>query len=259
MFKKRRSRPVRKPTEVEEEPDIAVSFEDRKALAFLKRKPRGVAIAELTQAEDARKQSSDEEHPVKGGVSFGGEVVAERGLEEFLLRHLEPEKAQESDAPVALHEETHLFEVPADLQIPDTEVEREVHSIDWYSGLADVPLTVQDKLKAVEETEKVKRRMLGMEKKHVVWKHEPYNVDYWESSQRGGRDEFWSELEKAREERDYDQFIQDERGDDGDIVPQGFFRRKKRRKPDRMYNFETALPGADSLRDAFGARFSSHG
>mmetsp|Transcript_87639 Transcript_87639/g.137355 ORF Transcript_87639/g.137355 Transcript_87639/m.137355 type:complete len:218 (+) Transcript_87639:84-737(+) len=123
-------------------------------------RPRGVPP--MPEANKKKDESESEEEEEKFGLDtgFAGVTSAKTNdphLEAFLAERLYQKKVE--DAAKEKSREDKLYEIPAELQVPDNQI-NQADKMSWMVGLAEVALPVEYKLQNIEATETAKREFL---------------------------------------------------------------------------------------------------
>ncbi|CAE7258614.1 CSU2 [Symbiodinium natans] len=126
-------------------------------------KPRGVVpVPEMMKQPEEEEEEEDKEQWGLLEKSFSG-TAGQKGpdhhLEAYLNERLYNKGKEEEETVKERSREERLYEVPANLQVPDA-AESQVDKMSWVAGLAEVALPVEYKLKNIEATEKAKREYL---------------------------------------------------------------------------------------------------
>eukprot|EP00933_Yihiella_yeosuensis_P035638 TRINITY_DN29237_c2_g2_i1.p1 TRINITY_DN29237_c2_g2~~TRINITY_DN29237_c2_g2_i1.p1 ORF type:complete len:226 (-),score=73.60 TRINITY_DN29237_c2_g2_i1:157-834(-) len=172
MFKKRGAPAGGNKRKKEEEPEEKEEGSDDEAtadkLAELRAiqkemwgKSRGVPPAPEQMKEEKQEEEEEEEQWGLLENKFGGssgQKGPDTHLEAYLNERLYDKKEEEERIREKSREDK-LFEVPAELQVPDF-TEQAADKMSWVAGLAEVALPVEYKLKNIEATEKAKREYL---------------------------------------------------------------------------------------------------
>merc|ERR1719456_149852 len=95
----------------------------------------------------------------------------DKHLEKFLAEHLGKKSKKgaevEDEKPKEKTREEALFDIPDELKTADNSHEY-MNKVNWLTGLAEVSLPVEYKIKNIEETEKLKKAFLeGEEGEHA--------------------------------------------------------------------------------------------
>mmetsp|Transcript_45804 Transcript_45804/g.85494 ORF Transcript_45804/g.85494 Transcript_45804/m.85494 type:complete len:223 (+) Transcript_45804:41-709(+) len=125
-------------------------------------KPRGVVpVPEMMKQPEEEEEEEDKEQWGLLEKSFSanaGQKGPDQHLEAYLNERLY-NKSKEEEPVKERSREERLYEVPANLQVPDA-AEGQADKMSWVAGLAEVALPVEYKLKNIEATEKAKREYL---------------------------------------------------------------------------------------------------
>merc|ERR1719356_1312806 len=121
---------------------------------------RGVPpMPTVKKQEEEEEEEEDDKWGLDSGFAGGAtEKKVDPHLEAFLNERLYAKKEEEIKEKEKTREEK-LYEIPAELQVPDAAVEA-ADKMSWMAGLAEVPLPIDYKLANIEATEKAKREFL---------------------------------------------------------------------------------------------------
>eukprot|EP00922_Rhytidocystis_sp_ex-Travisia-forbesii_P017299 GHVS01025818.1.p2 GENE.GHVS01025818.1~~GHVS01025818.1.p2 ORF type:complete len:330 (-),score=99.87 GHVS01025818.1:2044-3033(-) len=101
-----------------------------------------------------------------GGFSVGkSSHSVDKHLEAFLEERLGPKNVPVEPTPLSriAEREADLYKVPLHLQFKDN-LSEEADKMNWVTGLVEVPLSLESKLRNIEATEKAKRELLKLGK-----------------------------------------------------------------------------------------------
>eukprot|EP00931_Biecheleriopsis_adriatica_P052041 TRINITY_DN30235_c0_g2_i1.p1 TRINITY_DN30235_c0_g2~~TRINITY_DN30235_c0_g2_i1.p1 ORF type:complete len:238 (-),score=91.71 TRINITY_DN30235_c0_g2_i1:99-785(-) len=126
------------------------------------RKPRGVVpVPEMMKQPEEEEEEEDKEQWGLLDKSFAG-VAGAKGpdhhMEAYINERLYDQKKEVEVVREKTREEK-LYELPQELEVNDFTIGQE-EKMSWVSGLAEVALPVEYKLKNIEATEKAKREYL---------------------------------------------------------------------------------------------------
>ncbi|CAE7336975.1 CSU2 [Symbiodinium pilosum] len=138
---------MKQPEEEEEEASVLVVWEGAATTAVIR--------CILIHAKEDKEQWGLLEKSFSGTA---GQKGPDHHLEAYLNERLY-NKSKEDEPVKERTREERLYEVPAQLQVPDAS-EGQADKMSWVAGLAEVALPVEYKLKNIEATEKAKREYL---------------------------------------------------------------------------------------------------
>ncbi|CEM14109.1 unnamed protein product [Vitrella brassicaformis CCMP3155] len=151
-----------------------------------RRKGLSVEVMNTTMAREREEEKAAEEEEEQyglldrqfasagmGGAGRRGNEAMDQHLEEFLRERLDVTEDKGDEAPQEKTREQELYEIPPELRIKDA-TEEHAEKMNWVTGLVEVPLPIEYKLKNIEATEKAKREKLQLGGQSVAASGRPW-------------------------------------------------------------------------------------
>ncbi|KAF8820745.1 hypothetical protein IE077_002848 [Cardiosporidium cionae] len=91
------------------------------------------------------------------------QIQKDKHLEDFIMKNLESNKVESTEATIPRDRESELYQIPERLRVKDT-LSDHADKMNWVTGLVEVPISLEVKLKNIEATEKAKRNLLKLGK-----------------------------------------------------------------------------------------------
>eukprot|EP00742_Colponemidia_sp_Colp-10_P005130 GILJ01005479.1.p1 GENE.GILJ01005479.1~~GILJ01005479.1.p1 ORF type:complete len:257 (+),score=49.19 GILJ01005479.1:39-773(+) len=145
--------------------DVRSKIEEAREIQKLRQRHSGVNVAEKVVEEETvvEVEEQPEEPNILSAKQFtqqkGQVETTDKNLEKWLAERLQKKDKDTESSPAAAvpaRPEDELYKVPAHLQAK-TRTEQESETTNWLTGLVEVALPIEYKLKNIEDTERAKR------------------------------------------------------------------------------------------------------